>query len=363
MANRQTYRSVKAVRRPSRNTAKAAAGSAPRLRAAARRKGGAGARALQALPKKASRRTDRAQKMAVARAKRIDLSAFPSEAVSKLERSICLACVLDVFTRHMGLALKTAHREIKRYRPSLAELNDPAVTRPYFTAQSPQAPCPYCGSPPKWHPRLAIYRIEGGKSTDALRRELVKVLPTSGDRFLILEEKGTRQEAFFEWLENISKSLDLEGPHWLREVSRHYLGRKEPKEDWQAQFEQIRAIRRSSRLESGWEADKGRLFLAPALFDELLLVQYLVSRSHKAGGLIFEGRYTLPELIARLRNGGYLRAVGIALQNPSDVFEQLLQHLSGGEASMKFHYIVDRSDFVQKVRRLKAVRPPRPKAL
>ena len=31
------------------------------------------------------------------------------------------------------------------------------------------------------------------------------------------------------------------------------------------------------------------------LFDELLLVQYLVSRSQLAGGLTLERRYTLPE--------------------------------------------------------------------
>ena len=49
-------------------------------------------------------------------------------------------------------------------------------------------------------------------------------------------------------------------------------------------------------LERGWEVDKGRLFLAPPLFDELLLVHYLVSRSQKAGGLTLEGRYTLRDL-------------------------------------------------------------------
>ena len=260
----------------------------------------------------------------------------------------------------MGLSLSTAHLEIKRYKPSLAELNGPEVTRPYFTMQSPQDPCPYCGSPPKWHARLGIYRIEGGRTTDALRRELVKSLPTSGSQFLILEEKGTRQGAFFEWLEKISKGLDLEAPHWLRDVCRHYLSRKEPKEDWQAQFEQIQSIRRSRHLERGWEVDKGRLFLAPVLFDELLLVHYLVSRSQKAGGLTLEGRYTLRELMARLRIGGYLHAVGIIAQNPSEAFEELLEHLGGGQASMKLHYIVDRRDFLGKVEQLKAFKPPRP---
>lgn len=356
MAAKRTHRSHKTAKAPHK-AVKASLASA-RLKTAAKKKGG-GARSKAA--RRVLKRAGRGTSARRATAKKIDVSVLPSEAISKLERSICLACVLHVFTRHMGLALKTAHQEIKHYRPSLAELNRAEVTRPYFNPPSAEDACPYCGSPPKWHARLTIHRIEGGRTTDALRRQLVKVLPTSGDRYIILEEKATRQGAFFAWLERISEGLDLDDQNWLREVSLHYLARKEPKEDWPAQFEHVWSIRRSSRLESGWEVDNGRLFLAPALFDELLLVQYLVSRSHKAGGLTLEGRRTLPEMIARLRHGGYLRAVGVQAPDPSEAFEQLLAHLSGGDAAMKFHYIVDRRDFLQKVQQVKAAKPPRPK--
>jgi hypothetical protein len=291
----------------------------------------------------------------------LDLSALPPESVTQLEKSICLACVLDVFTRHIGLAPRTAHLEIRRYMPSVAELGASALTRPYFASQSPKDPCPYCGSLAKWHARLRVYRIESGKATDASRRELVKSLPKTDNQFLVLEEKATQQHAFFEWLEKISTGLNLDDPVWLRDVSRHYLSRKEPKTDWQAQFEQIHAIRRSRRLDSGWETDGGRLFLAPMLFDELLLVQYLVSRSHKAGGLTLEGRYTLMELFIRLRNSGYLRTVAIDTRNPADALEQLLNHLSGGETALKFYHIVDRRDFLAKIKALKLLKPPKPK--
>src|SRR5437764_2449560 len=142
----------------------------------------------------------------------LDLSALSSESVTQLEKSICLACVLDVFTRHMGLAPRTAHLEIKRYTPSVAELQASAVTRPYFAGQSPKDPCPYCGSAPKWHAQLRVYRIESGKANDASRRELVKSLPKSEDQFLVLEEKGTQQHAFFEWLDKISTGLDFDNP-------------------------------------------------------------------------------------------------------------------------------------------------------
>jgi hypothetical protein len=277
----------------------------------------------------------------------LDLSNFPAESISQSERWICLACVWEVFTRHLRLAPKTALLEIKRYTPSVEELSSPAIERPYFVPGDAKAPCPYCGSKSKWHARMATYRIESGKATDALRRELVKSLPKSGDQFAVLEQKATQQAAFFEWLEKMSQQLDLDDPAWLRDASLHYLSRKEPKTDWKAAFERVQSIRRSRRLEEGWEVDAGRLFLSPVLFDELLLVQYLLSRSHLAGGLTLERRYTLAELWRRLRDAGYLRAVGVQASNPSDALEQLLAYLSGGEAMVRFYYIVDRRGFLE----------------
>ena len=312
--------------------------------------------------KKPVKPAQRSPKKAAARRKAADpFAALPPESVRQMEKWICLACVLDVFTRHMGLPPKTAHLEVKRYTPSVPELYASTLTRPYFAAQSPQDPCPYCGSAPKWHARLRVYRIESGKATDVLRRELVKSLPKSDDQFLVLEEKATQQHAFFEWLDRISTGLDLDNPDWLKEVSRHYLSRKEPKSDWKAVFDQIHSIRRSRRLESGWEVDDRRLFLSPMLFDELLLVQYLVSRSHKAGGRTLEGRYTVLELFLRLRNSGYLRSVAVHAQNPGDALEELLNHLSGGETALKFYHIVDRRDFLEKVKALRLLKPPKPK--
>jgi len=293
---------------------------------------------------------------------RLDVSAFPPESILVMEKRICLACVLDIFTRHLGLAARTAYIEVKKYTPPLTDLYAPVASRPWFPPEPDQSACPYCGSPSKWHTTLTVYRIEGGKATDALRRELIKSLPKANNQFAVLEEKATQQEAFFEWLEKIGSGLDLEDPAWLRAVSLHYLSRREPKTDWQAEAGAIHAIRRSRRLESGWEIDDGRLFLSPHLFDELLLVQYLVSRSHRAGGLTLEGRYTLPELFARLRNSGYLRSAGITAQNPSDALEQLVAYLGGGESGLKFYHVVDRRDFLEKVKSLHLIKPPKPKA-
>lgn len=323
-----------------------------------KRKVPAGKRKVPSAARKASvlkpKKTAPTKRRAVQKVDRLDLSKFPPESVTQMERGICLACVWEVFTRHLKLAPKTALLEIKRYSPSLDELNAPAVARPYIAAPSSKEPCPYCGAASKWIARLPIYRIESGKATDVLRRELLKSLAKRDDSFLVREQKATQQHAFFEWLESISKQLDLDDPAWIREVSRHYLSRREPKVDWQAEFARTHSIRRSRRLEEGWEQDSGRLFLAPILFDELLLVQYLVSRSHRAGGLTFEGRYTLPELFHRLRKSGYLRAVGIPSGSADDALEQLLAHLSGGGGTLRFYYIVDRRELIEGAKGLKA---------
>jgi len=142
------------------------------------------------------------------------------------------------------------------------------------------------------------------------------------------------------------------------------------------------------------------LFLAPQLYSEALLIQYLISRSHAHGGLTLEGRLTLMDLIRRLRYSGYLDELGITEREPGEVFEKLIDHLAsthgwgyrtGSDSdrvpgkkktakkktpkksakkssksrkgkstppepeaalteSVKLHYVVDRRDFLEKVK-------------
>ena len=313
--------------------------------------------AKKAPAKKAIRNTAPKKKAAA----EADFGAFPPEAIKEFDRDLCLACVLDVFTRVLKLAPKTAQNEVKRYTPTIEELSAEVPARPFFHLKDEAAPCPFCGAAAKWHARIRVHRIESGKATDAMRRELIKSLPET--RYSVVEEKSTRQAALFDWLEGISKFLDLESPRWLMDLSMHYLSRKEPKEDWAILFAGISMVRRSRRLESGWEVEGGRLFLAPMVFDELILVQYLVSRSHHSGGTTFEGRYTLAELFARLRNSGYLRHVGVTTGNASDAFEQLLAVLGGGEGSMRFYYVIDRGELLEHVKKLEGLKPPKAKRM
>ena len=292
----------------------------------------------------------------------LDLAGFPAESVLTQRLGLCLACAMQVLTRHMGLSTDRARSEIRRYTPTLDELSAGAPARPYFAwpaAECPYDECPYCGAAPRWHARLGIVRIEGGKTTDVPRRALLKKIGESAN-FTVIEEKSTEREALYQWLAKTSASLDMESRGWLLEAARHWLGRRLPKEDWTAIFRQIRSVRRSRRLEEGFEAEAQTLYLAPVLFDEVLLIQYLLSRSHKAGGRTFEGRLTLLDLFHRLRGGGYLRRMGIAAGNPSEALEQLVEVL-GGEGRVKFHYIADRRDLWARLTELKSARVPRPK--
>jgi hypothetical protein len=287
---------------------------------------------------------------AATKKRELDFSDFPPGAVSEYTTHLCLACIFDIFTVQLGLAPRTAYSEIKRHSPGAEELTAPSASRPYFDSEEKNPRCPYCNSAKRWHARFDTYRIEGGKATDAARRALVKSLPKAEDQFQIIETKSDRRTLLFEWLDTMGRNLDFEDNGWLIEAARAFLERKEPKTDWAQTFEGLRAVRRSQRLEEGWERDRDRLYLAPSLYNEVLFVQYLVSRSHKHGGSTFEGRLTLMELVRRLRYSGHLDAQGITERDQFEVLEKLVEHLVGGEGTVKLYYVVDRRDFLEKVK-------------
>jgi hypothetical protein len=307
----------------------------------------AAAKLKQAAAKKSAVKKAAIRRTAAKRARfpELDLSAFPPESLMKRTLGLCLACALEVLTRHMGLTLARARAEIRRHIPTVEELAAAAPARPYLAW--PADACPYCGAAPKWLAPLPVVKIEGGKATDVPRRALLKKIG-KGANYAVVEEKSTEREALYAWLARTGAELDLDSPAWLLEATRHWLGRRLPKVDWAEAFKSIRFVRRSRRLDEGYEIEGPRLFLAPVLFDEVLLIQYLLSRSHKAGGLTFEGRLTLADLFHRLRGGGYLRRVGVTAGNPADALEQLLE-MEGGEGRVKFHYVVDRRAFLEKL--------------
>ena len=258
----------------------------------------------------------------------IDLTAFPSGTVTEFTTLVCLACIFDIFTKQLGLAPRTAFSEVKRHTPTIEELTTRNATRPYFDSEEKHPHCPYCGSGKRWLARFDTYCIEGRKTTDAPRRELIKKLPRTGEQFMMVDKKSDSRAVFFDWLDTLRVNLELEDEAWLMQATRNYLERRDPKTDWQEVFKDVRAVRRSTRVKEGFERDVGRLYLAPAIYGEALLIQYLVSRSHTHGGLTLEGRLTLMELIRKLRYFGYLDQLGITEREPGEVFAKLIDHLA-----------------------------------
>ena len=281
--------------------------------------------------------------------KELDFSAFPPGTITEYTTLVCLACIFDIFTKQIGLAPRSAYSEIKRYSPTVEELTSRKAVRPFFDSDEKHPRCPYCNAAKRWHARLDTYAIEGGKTTDAPRRKFVKSIEKKKDQFAVIELKSDRRSAFFDWLDTLRNQLDLEDPGWLLAATRAYLERKAPKQDWGELFEGVRNVRPSSRLEDGWEREGARLFLAPPLYNESLLVQYLVSRSHEHGGRTLEGRLTLMDLIRRMRKGGYLVTHNIAGADQFEIFEKLLDEVAGS-GQLKMYYVVDRREFIDKVK-------------
>lgn len=280
----------------------------------------------------------------------LDLSVLPAASVTEYSTLVCLACTFDIFTAQLGLAPRTAYSEIKRYTPSLQELTVPVAVRPFFDSEEKNARCPYCNSAKRWHARFDTIRLEGGKATDTSRRVLLKSLSLKDAGFQVIEDKSERRSLFFEWLEMLRLRMNFDDDVWLIEASRAFLERREPKTNWGEIFDGIRSVRRSSRLaDTEWERAGNRLFLGAELYNDVLLIQYLLSRSHRHGGRTFTGRQTLLEFIRRFRRDDYLQRQGLNEGDQFEVLEQLVAQIAGS-GSVKLYYIVDRRDFIEKVK-------------
>jgi len=55
------------------------------------------------------------------------------------------------------------------------------------------------------------------------------------------------------------------------------------------------------------------------------------------------------ELIRRMRRGGYLDAHGISATDQFEIFEKLLDEVAGS-GQLKLYYLVDRREFIDKVK-------------
>jgi hypothetical protein len=257
--------------------------------------------------------------------------------------------VFDIFTKQLAMAPRSAFIEMKKHEPAIPEIAGPAQ-RPYFE-EADGGKCPYCQAAGRWHARLEWRRIEGSRATDAERKKALAKLPKAGGQFVVIEEKSSRQTVVFEWLDRLGQELDFGDTRWMKQAARIFLEKREPKTDWAQIFAGIGMVRRSHRLEEGYEIDGGRLFLCTDLWDEVLLFQYFLSRSQLSGGRTFEGRLTIRELTQRLRRRGFMREHEIE-GDEFDVLEQLIETLDPGAATVRLYYVVDRRDYLDRLQAL-----------
>src|SRR5512138_1704843 len=120
----------------------------------------------------------------------LDFSAFPPGTITEYTTLVCLACIFDIFTKQLGIAPRSAYSEIKRYTPTVQELTSPKAIRPFFDSNEKHPRCPYCNAAKRWHARLDTYGIEGGKTTDAARRALMKSIQKKTEQFAVVEFKS-----------------------------------------------------------------------------------------------------------------------------------------------------------------------------
>src|ERR687893_206996 len=101
-----------------------------------------------------------------------------------------------------------------------------------------------------------IFTKQIGLAPRSAYSEIKRYTPT-------VEELTSRKAVrpFFDWLDTLRITLDLNEDSWLLDATKAYLERKEPKQNWTEIFDELRTVRPSSRVGEGWERDGSRLFL------------------------------------------------------------------------------------------------------
>lgn len=278
----------------------------------------------------------------------INWESVPAVLRHERELRICLKCGFDLFTRQLGLAARTAYSEMKKFVPAVEAFTAPQ--RPLFSSIEAQPPCPYCGAAARWIARLRLIQIEAPREAAKPARSLLAALKKRPEEYTIIKDRRAPIELFSDWLERTSLGLNFEGEMWLRDAAILYLERRDPLADWSG-IENVSRVLPSRRLEEGWEREGNRIYLAPALYGDLLVIQYLLSRTHLHGAMTFEGRLTPFEFFHRLRRLGYLERRGLEADDPGMLLEAAIARLAE-EGEIKSHLIIDRASYLEQLKSL-----------
>lgn len=280
----------------------------------------------------------------------ISFDSIPSSAVSKTTLSICLKCAFDVFTKQLKLTPRTAYSELKKHTPEEPDFTGAATSRPHFFASEGIDHCPYCDGAKRWFAEFHAIRIDANPSFEKERKKLWAALKKKPDRFVLWSPERTQMQIFSEWLDRLNRSLNFEDNQWLLDAAVSHIKRSAPSNDWDNILAAgVQRVQLSRQVEDSWRYEHAWLYVSPALYGDVIMVQHLLSRSHRRGGRTFEGRLTFQELIRRLRRTGYFQAKGIDADDPYEMFEQAVARLVDSGPSAVY-YAVDRKPYLDKLK-------------
>jgi hypothetical protein len=280
----------------------------------------------------------------------ISFDSIPGSAVSETTLKICLKCAFDFFLKQLKASPRTAYTELRKHVPEEADFTGAATARPHFFDDTGLSHCPYCNASKRWFAEFRARRIDAHPSFEKNRKKLWAALKKEPDRFTIWNPERTQMQIFSEWLERVKKDIDFANDRWLLEVAVSLVKRHAPSNDWDEILRGgVRRVQLSRQVEDSWRFENGWIYVSPSLYGDILMVQHLLSRSHLHGGLTFEGRLTLQELMKRLRRIGYFEAKGIEGSEPFEAFEQAIVGIVDSGPSAVY-YAVDRSDYLEKLK-------------
>lgn len=280
----------------------------------------------------------------------ISFDTIPSSAVSKTTLKICLKCAFDVFTKQLKLTPRTAYSELKKHVPEEADITGSATSRPHFFGEPGVDHCPYCNGTKRWFAEFHAIRIDAHPSFEKERKKLWIALKKQPDRYALWSLKRTQMQIFSEWLERLNRSVKFQDDQWLLEAAVWHIKRSAPSHDWDTLLSAgVRRVQLARQAEETWRYQDGWLYISPALYGDVIMVQQLISRSHQHGGRTFEGRLTFQELIRRLRRIGYFEAKKIDANDQYEAYEQAIAALVDSGPSAVY-YAVDRKDYLDKLK-------------
>jgi len=274
----------------------------------------------------------------------------PRSLVFEVTLPLCLKCAFDFFTRQLKLAPRTAYSELKKHVPGESDFTGAATSRPHFFEEPDVDRCPYCNASKRWFARFKAFRIDSHPCVEKERKKLWSALKKDPERFALWTHHRTPTEIFSEWLERLKRRSNLDSDEWLIPAAVEAVQHRHPSTDLDSAVQTgVKRVQISRQLDTEWNYSDGWLYVTPEAYGDILLIQYLISRSHLHGGRTLEGRLTLQELMTRLKRIGYFEAKEIQFTDLYQTLEESVDKLvASGPTAV--YYAVDRADYMKQLR-------------